>query len=205
MNILIYGAGNVGSQIACSILHGDQKHTIYIKDRNQEKQKAIVEDLSDMAFLLNRTVKEAENCYDEYDYIIIAAGIPQRKGQKRKELFEYNYSIIYSFLDGIKDFSGSVLIVTNPCDLLCQSMAARFKDMHIISAGVEIDKVRLRRIYDQPADIIGTHDDDLQVVTNGRINNELTKKVINLPYEIIRGKGNTCFGIAEVVKNLLEL
>lgn len=210
MNVLIYGTGQVGAQCAYALLHSQYGINIWLSDRDKEKMDGIVEDLSDAAAILYKNIHAYDHVLERgfFDAIIITAGRSQLPGQCRHELFAENYTIVKSILTELRDgygYTGLVLMVTNPVDRLTLEMKAFFPEMEIRSSGIILDTVRLSRIKNEPGiKLTGSHDDGLCVLRDGTPDIELTKQVTQIPYNIIRTTGATKFGIAEVVREIIE-
>lgn len=88
--IAIVGVGSVGATLAYVLMLRNVVAEIILVDRNTKRCEGELRDLSDaLAFCTTSRIRQgtyADAC--QADIIIIAAGIPQKPGQKRTELLE---------------------------------------------------------------------------------------------------------------------
>ena len=133
------------------------------------------------------------NNYPDADINIIAGGSKQIDGEQRINLITRNEE----YLDQIirEEMKGEWIVVTNPDDLLANYLASNTnisKDK-ITALGITLDNMRARSIG-ITQDILGQH--NLNIYTKENIN---VDEVADIPYEIIRKKGFTKYGIGYVV------
>ncbi|BDC34424.1 L-lactate dehydrogenase [Candidatus Dependentiae bacterium Noda2021] len=165
------------------------------------------------------------------DIIIICAGQKQAPGQARIELLDHNAAIIKNIMGSITPLlpHAIIIIVTNPVDILTHYVRslANIPSHHIIGTGTLIDSVRLKLLLSQSynldasslhIDVIGEHgDSQLPVWSSATVQGLSLVKTLSLgkkeldhfaqetrqrAFEIIDGKGATCYGIAGCVAGL---
>lgn len=230
--IAIIGSGAVGSTTAYHLILKDIASQIMLVDINQNKCRGEVEDLADVSHFANSTVTMASlEEAGQADIAIIAAGIPQKPGQSRRDLLPVNKQIVEDIIQGMKPLNEKLIliIVTNPVDYLtyCALKISGLKDNQVFGSGTLLDSQRLRYAISQKlhinqqaiqVSILGEHgDSQVCVWSNGNINgiplqhfltqyelSDLAKNAKNKAYSIIEYKGATVFGIASCIATYCE-
>jgi len=151
--IAVIGCGRVGMTILRSlILRGVGNRYILIdKLENQSIIEAEISDLEDAMVPFHPYLDIFFGTYsdlDSADIIIIAAGAAQKRGQSRTALLTQNFQVIKSIIQKINttNFSGSILLVTNPCDVLayCVAKISSLPPSKILATGTLLDSHRYR-------------------------------------------------------------
>lgn len=228
--IAIIGAGYVGAAIAHTLVLRNLASAIMLVDIDKKKCQGEVDDLSDTLFFSNTSfIKQEELTMARHaDIIIIAAGIAQKPGQTRLDLFTTNKKIISSIINGLKPINPEaiIIIVTNPVDPLT-GLAQELSDLprnQVFGSGTFLDTQRLCNFLSSTlqvgrsaisAYVLGEHGDSQFVPWSiAHINGtplsrfeQLTPVVLDniasqtkhKAYDIIACKGATAFGVAACV------
>lgn len=231
--IAIIGAGAVGSTIAYTLLLHNRASKILLVDVNVNKCKGEILDLED-SLAMQSSIKICTGSLQEAgqaDIIIIAAGIPQKPGQTRLELFKTNYKIMGSIIQDMKPAKNSIIIVvTNPVDLLTRYVQeiSGLPRNQVFGSGTFLDTYRLRELlgnylhinpHSIQVYVLGEHGDSQCVPwsiarigtvplsafsMSEKILDEMAFKAQQRAYDIIACKGFTSFGIATAVAMYCE-
>lgn len=229
--IIIFGAGNVGSTIAAFLINENLTREILFFERKKHFLKAQILDLQDHALNQHHSIHVAaatwKDC-NEADVIIIAAGKKQRFNQLRDDLATANAKVVKQFIQKLNStaFHGFIIVVTNPVDQMTY-LVHRFSKLpapHIIGTGTSLDVLRMRgvlrrhlgRTTKQKINLIGEHGVKLLLpkLMNSRFYQYLNRfqfrfedlimRICAVPFEIIRGKRATYYGIANVVLEIIK-
>jgi L-lactate dehydrogenase len=233
-SVAIIGVGNVGSEIAATLISKNLVGELILLDRDLERCAAQVQDLSD-ALGFSFTGKIIQGTYAEVkqaDIVIIAAGRPQQKGESRLQLIEANKVILDDIMGNLKGIQQNaiVMIVANPLDVLtyCTLRELDLPRRQIFGTGTYLDSQRLKRLLSQKlsigqdaitASVLGEHGDSQLVAWSAtkiaglpaeaflseHDKKELEQQVREVAYEIIQGKGSTSYGIAACVASLCQI
>jgi L-lactate dehydrogenase len=179
---------------------------------------------------------KATNNYDdlkECGIIIITAGVAQKTGETRLDLFKTNKAILDEIMGQLNRVTPEavILIVTNPLDALvyAANKSTTSNKGRIFGSGTLLDTLRLRyyigeKIGIDPksihAYILGEHgDSSFPAYANATIGEQklmefpgITKELVDEAYrktrdsaaEVIRLKGATYYGIAVAVKKFVQ-
>lgn len=231
--IAIIGAGAVGSTLAYTLAIKNTPAELLLIDVDEAKEQGHVMDITDGLCYLETTNIHGADLHDarQADIIIIAAGLAGRKNESRLSLLQDNKKILKSIFSSIGKLKKSaiVIVVTNPVDLLTYAAQklSGLPHKQVFGTGTSLDTARLKKIiaaefktYAQSVEgyVLGEHGDsgfiawstvsagDKQVedmidaATKKRIENRVRKEA----EEIIRRKGSTFFGIAQVTADIVE-
>lgn len=233
--IAIIGTGAVGSTTAYALIMRNIAAEILLVDIDEIRCKGEILDLSDAIYFSSASsvnqasVKEA----GQADIIIIAAGVPQKPGQKRIDLWNTNKTIISSIVSNMQPINPNaiIIVVSNPLDLLTLHIqkSSGLPWQQVFGTGTMLDTQRLRNLLSQKINIaeqsihlyvLGEHGDtqfpawSTAHIGGVPITNfpNITKKDIEMlphtvrdrAYEIISCKGATFFGIAASVAKICE-
>lgn len=233
--IAIIGAGFVGSTTAYALMLKSIVAEIILIDINEARCYGELLDLSDSLFYNGTSLIRIGNADDasQADIIIIAAGIPQKKGQSRSELYNVNLEIVQSVLKAIQPINQNavLIMVTNPLDALTYyaQKHAGLSNGRVFGTGTFLDTHRLRGLLAKKynvseqsvhAYILGEHGDSQfavwssaqiagmpveQLANTKREELEtMTQEVRNKAYEIISCKGATYYGIASCIATICK-
>lgn len=229
----IIGMGWVGSSIAISLLHKGVCKNLLLNDARPGIAEGEAMDLNHgssfypSADVKAATIEEMKSC----DVIVITAGRGGKPGETRLQLLNENVIIAKRISEQLQGFNGILVIVANPVDVLTyfyQKFTGLPKEQ-VIGTGTLLDTARLRdTIGDvlkiEPksahAQVIGEHGDSEVVLWSGaniggfplskwegwsaELEQEITNKVKNAAYEIIKRKGATNHAIGLVTASLLK-
>jgi L-lactate dehydrogenase len=233
--IAIIGAGAVGSTTAYALMLRNVAAEIHLVDVNETRCKGEVFDLSDvLSFSETSKIQTSslEHVRDS-DIIILAAGLPQKSGQSRRELINTNKKIALDIVSGLKPLNTDsiIIVVTNPVDAITYFVhhALSLPAGHIFGTGTFLDSQRVRgeiakkiAIAEESihAYILGEHgDSQIAAWSSAHIAGVpllkfpgITQKDLDAfaqatrtkVYDIIQCKGATFFGITACVAALCE-
>jgi len=183
--IAIIGAGHVGGT-AASFIVKEFNCDIVLLDIDKDRAKALALDLEHLASFENKDIKIiGTNRYSDIknsDIVIIAAGMPRKKGMKREDLLKINISIIKDIAKKIRRYckKAVIVVVTNPVDILSYVVwkITKLPRRKIIGLGNNLDLARLRKIVskklgckvrDVRGMVIGCHNSKVMVILKSRI------------------------------------
>jgi len=195
-NINVFGAGNIGLNICNLIIYEGITHKLnIITKQDSDYIDAIKLDFINHAPFTSTTkvTSYLYNNYPDADVNIIAGGVKQLDGEQRIDLIGRNRKYIDSIIR--EDMKGEWIVITNPDDILAFYLQSHTNIPYnnITALGIALDNMRARyQGIDQ--DILGQH--NLNIYTKEKID---VDDVADIPYEIIRKKGFTKYGIGYVV------
>ena len=148
----IIGCGNVGATSAYALMHSRLFSEIVLIDVNKEKAHGEAADLMH-GVPFNAPMDIYAGDYSDISdasLAIITAGANQREGETRIDLVHRNVRVFSSIVDDIirSGFSGILLVVTNPVDVLTYVTLARsaFPVNRVIGSGTVLDTARLKQL-----------------------------------------------------------
>lgn len=229
----IIGTGWVGSSVAISILHSGVADELLLHDVRVELAEGEAMDLAHGAsFYPSAQVRAA--AIEEMaaaDAVVVAAGRGGRLGESRLDLLRENAAVIRDIGRRLIGCRATVVMVTNPVDVLTQVMTdvSGLPPARVIGTGTMLDTARLRhalghRLHVDPrsvhAHVVGEHGDSEVVLWSaasvGGIRLKdwpgwsqddqpvLARDVRLAAHEIIRRKGATNHAIGLVTADLLR-
>ncbi|MCQ2532437.1 MAG: L-lactate dehydrogenase [Saccharofermentans sp.] len=150
--VAIIGAGAVGASIAFSIAMKQICSELVLIDVNIDKAKGEVMDIvHGLPFLGHMVIKAGgyEECKD-CDLIIVTAGIPRKPGETRMDLAAKNVKLSHTICNSIMEnyTKGTILIVSNPCDVNTY-MFAKWSNLpagRVFGSGTNLDSARFRSL-----------------------------------------------------------
>ena len=181
----IIGCGFVGASIAFALMQRGLFSEMVLIDVNRAKAEGEAMDLSHgLPYTASMDIY-AGDYPDLHDcaLIIITAGANQKPGETRLDLTRKNLGILRSILPHITatDFSGILLIVSNPVDILTYEARriSGYPESKVIGSGTVLDTGRLKYLLSRQllvdsrsvhAFIIGEHgDSELAVWSSANI------------------------------------
>jgi len=194
-------------------------------DVRAERVEGEALDLMHAAAYSNAHIKIKAGTYSDCngaDIICICAGRNQEVGETRQDLIDKNKDVFKSIISEINktNFNGIYLVATNPLDVMTAitQKLSGFDHSKVIGSGTTLDSARLRHILSQKmnvsaksvhAYVVGEHGDSEMIpwsnatIGLNKISSMLTSEekdkilndVKNSAYDIIKKKGNTCYGI----------
>lgn len=232
-SIGVVGTGWVGASVAISALQAGAAQELLLHDRNQDLAEGEAMDLSHgSSFYPSARVRSASR--EELlgtDAVVIAAGRGGGADESRLELLRDNASIVGEIAADFRDYSGIVVIVTNPVDVLTKvfQQESGLPFARVIGTGTMLDTTRLRQILGQRlevdprsvhAQVVGEHgDSEVCLWSSASVGGtdvrswpgwdreqeeEVEADVRQAAYRIIARKGATNHAIGLVTANLLR-
>ena len=231
--VAIIGTGWVGSSVAISTLHSGVADELLLYDLREAVADGEAMDLAHgAAFYPPAVVRTAaiEDLVDA-DVIVIAAGRGGRPGESRLNLLRENAALISDIGKRLTRARGTVVVVSNPVDVLTQRMTqvSGLPASRVIGTGTMLDTARLKQIighiihvdpHSIHAHVVGEHGDSevvlwtaarvggvpLRAWTGWDLQREtaVADEVRRAAYEIIRRKGATNHAIGLVTADLLR-
>lgn len=231
--VAIIGTGWVGASVAISVLHSGVADVVLLNDLHQEIAVGEALDLAHGAsFYPTAAVRTAavEEMRD-VDAIVIAAGRSSRPGESRLDLLKDNAAVIEGLGRQLGGGPGTIVIVTNPVDVLTRVVAevSGRPRAQVLGTGTMLDTARLRHTLGRAlsidphsvhAHVVGEHGDSEVVLWSAahaaglRLRDwpgwtrdrepVLADEVRRAAYEIIRRKGATNHAIGLATSVLLR-
>ncbi|OAL10209.1 L-lactate dehydrogenase [Candidatus Mycoplasma haematobovis] len=149
--VVLIGAGAVGTSFLYAAINQGLANEYGIIDVSENGRDGNVLDLEDAIASVPREYKIYATDYSELgdvDYIMIAAGRPQKPGETRLQMVQDNVEIIKGIAEKIKSsgFKGITFICANPVDILTYAYlkATGFPKAKVIGSGTVLDTARLK-------------------------------------------------------------
>ncbi len=231
--VAVIGIGWVGASVAISTLHSGVADELLLHDLRGEVAEGEAMDLAQGAsFYPPAAVRTAPlEEVAEADAIVFSAGRGGRPGESRLELLRDNASVIRQLARQLRHTRGTVIVVSNPADVLTQIMtqATGLPPARVISTGTMLDTARLKQAIGHTVNIdphsvhayvAGEHGDSEVVLwSSARVGgvalrswpgwdrsreSGLAERVRRAAYEIIQRKGATNHAIGLVTADLLR-
>ena len=231
--VAVIGTGWVGASVAISTLHSGVADELLLHDLRGEVAEGEAMDLAQGAsFYPPAGVRPAPlEEVAEADAIVVSAGRGGRPGESRLELLRDNASVIRQLARQLRHTRGTVIVVSNPADVLTQIMteATGLPPARVISTGTMLDTARLKQAIGHTVNIdphsvhayvVGEHGDSEVVLwSSARVGgvalrswpgwdrsreSGLAERVRRAAYEIIQRKRATNHAIGLVTADLLR-
>ena len=212
MRIGIIGLGHVGSTVAYTLCLQGLADELVLLDKNKMKVQAEYLELSDTIHNLpNKAVliKDDDAALKTADIIIFCAGditVLENATDRLAEL-RVTSKIVEDVAPKIvqSGFSGVLISVTNPCDVIALYLAelTGFDKRKVIGSGTLIDTNRL--MYRSGRDdvlVIGEHGES-QIALD--VSDTIEKLAAKTGWEIYAAKQHTAFGIASSVARIIRV
>ncbi|GCE63268.1 L-lactate dehydrogenase [Candidatus Mycoplasma haematohominis] len=149
--VVLIGSGAVGTSFLYSAINQGLASEYGIIDIFEAGRDGNVLDLEDAIASVPREFKIYATDYNnlkDVDYIMIAAGRPQKPEETRLQMVQDNVRIIKEIAEKIKasGFTGITFICANPVDVLTYAYlkATGFSKSKVIGSGTVLDTARLR-------------------------------------------------------------
>ena len=118
----IIGVGNIGSTLTHILLQHKTGVHIGVYDLNTEVLQGKVWDLEEASIIGDYEgsieIVPSIEAFNAYDVVVITAGRARTPGMDRKDLLQENAYILKDIAAQLQHFSGIVVVVTNPVDLM---------------------------------------------------------------------------------------
>jgi L-lactate dehydrogenase len=232
-SVAIIGTGWVGSSVAISLLHSGAADEVLLHDLRGELAEGEAMDLAHGAsFYPPASVRTAtmEELGDA-DAIVVTAGRSGRPTDSRLDLLRENATIVRALGRRLAGCRGTIVMVTNPVDVLTRVMAeaSGLPPARVVGTGTMLDTARLRQVLGLAlqldprsihAQVVGEHGDSEVVLWSAAAaggvplrawpgwdrsrESRVAEEVRRAAYEIIRRKGSTNHAIGLVTADLLR-
>lgn len=229
----IIGTGWVGSSVAISTLHAGLAQELLLNDARTPIAEGEAMDLAHgAAFYAPATVRQVSiDEMRETDAVVIAAGRGGLPGESRLDLARDNARAVREIASRFRDYTGFIVVVTNPVDVLTHEVAVSSGLPHerVIGTGTMLDTARLCQVVGSTlhvapqsiqAQVVGEHGDSEVVLWssarvagvpvshwptwNAGLETRIADQVRRAAYEIIQRKGATNHAIGLVTAALLK-
>ncbi len=229
----IIGMGWVGASVAISILQRGICRELLVNDLRMDIAEGEAMDLNHgssffpACHVRAARIEEMVNC----DAVVVTAGRGGSPGESRLDLLKDNLNIAKAISSQLKGFTGLLIIVANPVDVLTYYYQ-QFTGLplhRVIGTGTMLDTARLRELIGKKiqvnpnsvhAHVVGEHGDS-EVVAWSRAmvggislrkwpkwsiayEEEIAEEVRTAAYQIIQRKGATNHAIGLVTATLLK-
>lgn len=232
-SIGIIGMGWVGSSVAISVLQRGICQELLLHDLRPGLAEGEAMDLNHGSSFYPTAMVKAARIEDmmKCAAIVITAGRGGKPGESRLDLLKENIQIAKLISTALKGFSGMLIVVSNPVDVLTYYYQ-KFTELpvsKVIGTGTMLDTSRLRERIGRElnldprsvhAHVVGEHGDSEVVLWSnahvgleplrswkswdGDKEEEIAKEVRTSAYEIIKRKGATNHAIGLVTAALLK-
>ena len=215
--LAVIGVGRIGGEIGFVAALEGLVDELILHDVNLPLLQAQVLDIEDCALDIRVSTDTAG--IREADICIYAAGISRSPSVKtRADLLGVNLPIAEECLPLLRGFSGVLVTVANPMDLMNYFFARRagIPRERCIGFGGQLDSARFRRILaasgiSGEGYVIGEHGEHQVPLFHplaGQVENATREKILTslrgASMEIIKGKGGTIFGPAWHLNRLVS-
>ena len=218
----IIGLGTVGQDTASLIAGENWVTQLNLFTTNSAKLKAVALDLQSADPTMSiKTFYDYDSILKQSDLVCLtfrsADGDVDPNVEERMRRLSAHCSVIRNFAQSIKIscYSGIILMVTNPVDLLSYALYRASKDAFLSSqiygVGLGLDYNRLQVVKpDKNLDVIGPHGDGLMLVKRKSdtlypyADKETEKKVKQYSNAVRAGTDRTRFGPAHEVLNVVR-
>lgn len=164
----VIGAGAVGQAVGGALVASGACGTLLVASRTPGQAAALVDDLDDMRTALGSPVRpavaEVSRMRREADAVVIAVRAPftnRRATDVRMGGAQANAPAVRSLGAHLAGYRGTVLVVTNPVDLLSRLFAEESGCRRVFGIGSSLDSARYRhtlaRLLDVPVDAVAGH------------------------------------------------
>jgi L-lactate dehydrogenase len=233
VRIGIIGTGWVGSSVAISTLHAGIAQELLLYDVKTSVAEGEAMDLSQGSSFYPPALVHPATLDDMRDThaIVVAAGRGGRPGESRLDLLKDNAHVVRDLADHFRSFAGTVIVVTNPVDVLTHQFAraSGLPLERVLGTGTMLDTARLKTVLSRTlhvapqsihAQVVGEHGDSEVVLWSTAMaagvplarwpgwhsddEARIASEVRTAAYEIIRRKGATNHAIGLVTVQLLQ-
>jgi malate dehydrogenase len=215
--LAVIGVGKIGGEAAFVSALGGLVDEMILYDVNLPLLQSQVLDIRDCGLDITVTTDTAR--IREADVCIYAAGVSRNPSVKtRADLLGINLPIAESCLPLFTGFSGVLVTVTNPMDVLNYFFArkAGIPRERCIGFGGQLDSARFRRLLNGSGIggdgwVLGEHGEHqvplfhlLKSEVETRVRERILGDLRGASMEIIKGKGGTMFGPAWHISRLVS-
>ena len=178
----IIGTGWVGTSIAISTLHAGVADALWLHDTRSAVAEGEAMDLAQgAAFYPPCAVQVASvEAMRTAQVVVVAAGRNGKPGESRLDLLRDNARVVADIGRTLAGFAGTVVLVSNPVDVLTQVMTeiSGLPPERVLGTGTMLDTARLRYTLAERlgvatnsihAQVVGEHGDSEVVLTVSRM------------------------------------
>ena len=158
--VAIVGCGFVGSSSAFALMQSGLFSEIVLIDVDKNRAEGEALDIAHGVPFAPSPVKVYAGDYSDVAdaaMIVVTAGAAQKPGETRLDLVNKNVSIFKSIIPEIRKsgFSGILLIVSNPVDVLTYAAIkmSGLPEGHVIGSGCVLDTARLKYMLGEHVDV----------------------------------------------------
>lgn len=231
--VAIIGTGWVGTSVAISVLHSGAADELWLHDVRAAVAEGEAMDLTHGAAFYPSCKVRVASVEDmrQAQVVVVAAGRGGKPGESRLDLLRDNARLVREIGHTLAGFAGTIVLVTNPVDVLTQVMtqASGLPPARVLGTGTMLDTARLRQMLGQSlqvatqsihAQVVGEHGDSEVVLWSGarvggvplsdwpgwrtETQTALANEVRMAAYEVIQRKGATNHAIGLVTASLLK-
>jgi L-lactate dehydrogenase len=229
----IIGTGWVGTSVAISTLHSGAADQLWLHDVRGAVAEGEAMDLAHGAAFYPPCAVKVASVQDmrACQVVVVAAGRNGQPGESRLDLLRDNARLVADIGRTLAGFAGTVVLVSNPVDVLTQVMteASGLPPERVLGTGTLLDTSRLRQMLGVRlqlatqsihAQVVGEHGDSEVVLWSGAqvggvplrdwpgwsADDEaaLALEVRHAAHEVIARKGATNHAIGLVTAHLLR-
>lgn len=229
----IIGTGWVGTSVAISTLHLGAADELWLYDMRGAVAEGEAMDLTHGASFYPACKVRTASIQEmrKAQVVVVAAGRGGKPDESRLDLLRDNARVIADIGRQLAGFGGTVVLVTNPVDVLTQVMAeaSGLPLERVLGTGTMLDTARLRQMLGHKlhlatnsihGQVVGEHGDSEVVLWSGanvggvplrswpgwthRNETQLAHEVKRAAYEVIQRKGSTNHAIGLVTASLLR-
>lgn len=217
-SLAIFGAGTIGGGVANLLNARGLVSRMVLYDKNQDLLQAQRLDLihTGQGISISTNPEEIRTC----DIVVCTAGLPRNTSMRtRADLLQTNLPVASDCADLLHGFSGILIVVTNPMDIITYFLHIRtgIPKNRIIGFGGQLDSARFsyalksRELPDEGI-VIGEHGEHQVPVFNRllspvreEIRDEILADLQAASMGIIKGKGATEFGPSWHISELIRV
>ncbi len=224
--IVVIGAGHVGSHVALECARQALAEEIVLLDIDAEKAWAHAEDIAD-AGVRPRVCAGGYDAVRDADIAVMAACNNGYESADRLLELPYAAEVAREVADGLSrcGFSGTVVSITNPCDVIAHFLAAQ-TGLRVVGTGTGFDSVRFRLRIARALGVdaarvagycLGEHgDSQVPALSTVRVDGKpldtarrealqsVSRETVAAGWEIATRKGCTEFGIGASAARLIR-
>lgn len=230
--IAVIGTGHVGSHVALECVRQGLAKELVLVDIDREKARGHAADLRDAAVYASRDVHVYAGWYEDVrdaDIAVMCACAAGYESSDRLMELESTLAVARDVAGELKGcgFSGTVVSISNPCDLIAQYLRAK-TGFTVIGTGTALDSARFRALLAQALHAgasavkgycLGEHGDSqvpaLSTVTVDGLPltqaapadldlTEIVRQTVSAGWDIVLQKGCTEFGIGAAAARLIR-
>jgi L-lactate dehydrogenase len=187
MRVCVWGAGTIGRGIARRLVSEPFVSMLHWVNRGESVRGCVVDLKHGLAFapscheVLSYLQADAARAVSRSELVVLTHGVGVTEGSDRASLYPHNRAIMReTVVEVLRGFTGVVLVVTNPVELLARSIAreAVLDRKQVIGLGTLVETARARAARADylspsrparniPIHAVGTHDEHVVLQLDG--------------------------------------